>query len=193
MTIEIGNKIVPRLQSNRDKDHKEIYRFQIFKETTDFAENTSGTEDEKIPLVSLNILAQMVYEVVEKVNQLNPQPIVILLRKNIVKGVGRPGMYGFDFTNETLVPIESLGVEEWNRLKEQSKSSLALGFGLLGEDQNSKLTQETIIKGSEGVKKEMKRILELHGDLEDIVAENPVGISKLPLAYLHWIKGKNTL
>ena len=84
-------------------------------------------------------------------------------------------------------------MEEWNKLNEQSKSSLAVGFGLKEKDDNPKSLQEIIIKSSEGVKSEMKRILELHGDLEDIVAENPVGISKLPLAYLHWIKGKSAM
>jgi hypothetical protein len=133
------------------------------------------------------------YEAMEELNQLNLQPIVVLLRENIVKGVGETGIYWFDFSNETLVPFHSLEVEEWNKLKEQSKSSLAVGFGLKVKDDDLETLQESIKKDSEGVKKEMKRILELHGELEDIVAENPVGISKLPLAYLHWIKGKSAL
>jgi hypothetical protein len=180
VTIEVGNETDPLQQTGGSLDQKEIIHFQIFKDTFSFTEEPMGTQFEKNPLVHLNTLAQMVYEVVEKVDSHNLQPTVISLKGNIVEGVGRPGVYGFDFINETLIPIESLGVEEWNTLKEQAKSSLAVSFGLN-------------IKESEGVKNEMKRILELHGDLEDIVAESPVGIAKLPLAYLHWIKGKSTL
>ena len=105
MTIEIGNQSYPRQQPD-GLDQKERVHFQIFKDTLGFTEKPLGTQFEKIPLVHLNTLAQMVYEVVERVNPLNLQPIVIPLRDNIVDGVRRPGMYWFDFANEMLVPIE---------------------------------------------------------------------------------------
>ncbi|MBG9691490.1 MULTISPECIES: hypothetical protein [Lysinibacillus] len=161
-------------------------KFRIFKETEPFSEINSF-EEVDVPIIHINTLAQIMYEALKGYDyeSLPIIPTIIILSGNTVWGISDEGIYLIDFYKEILFPIKYIE-EDWNAIKKESKSTLAIGY----------LERKNVIKTQkfkevvEEISLKMRQVIELHGELSDIITEKKVGLNILPISSIQWIRKK---
>ncbi|MFJ7941151.1 hypothetical protein ACIQYG_22055 [Peribacillus sp. NPDC096622] len=168
--------------------------FEIFKYSNLNHQKKTFERHNYVPIVHLNTLAQMLYEAFKENESLDSflAPVVIVLKKNVVEGIKNEGIYLFNLKNEAFVPIKNIDLSGTMPLLKKSQYNLAVGYVLTLEaieKYDYKTLNVMFKKESEAMMIKLKKILELHGELECIV-ETSLDSSDFPSSYIQWIKGK---
>ncbi|AST93579.1 hypothetical protein BC6307_21065 [Sutcliffiella cohnii] len=190
MKVNINQELEVGKVTNKSLNDGAYINFQLFKKNQ-LSKKKETANKENLPIIHLNTLAQIIYEALKEYDSEDIPiiPTIIVIRENTVSGINNKGIYLIDFIKEILIPLNNIVEDDWNALKKESLSSLAIGY-LIREEDNKQFKMNKIKDNAQEMILKMSKFIDLHGELKDIVIEKQLGDYKLPISFFQWISNK---
>lgn len=140
-----------------------VYPFVIYK---DDEANTFGIQKE--PIIHINTLAQMCYRVYSQ-KQMTYSPILIVIDKYAIEGVGENGLFEFDFECNFIKKVEDI---DFHTTDIEAEHRLGIVHNTDKED-NDQSSMDYF-----------RNVIQLHGDLKEVYKKETINLGE---RMVHWI------